>query len=161
MEKPRLVSWAALTGFIAVSVGTGALGGWITSDAVQTWYPTLNKPSWNPPNWLFAPVWTVLYVMMAIAAWLVWKKDARFAGVRAALILFFVQLALNLLWSALFFAARSPGLALIEVAVLWLAVAATLYAFITVSRPGGLLMLPYLAWVSFAAILNFAIWRLN
>jgi tryptophan-rich sensory protein len=91
----------------------------------------------------------------------VWKKDARFTGVRAALILFFVQLALNLMWSALFFGARSPGLALIEVAVLWLAVAAMLYAFITVSRPAGLLMIPYLAWVTFAAILNFAIWRLN
>jgi tryptophan-rich sensory protein len=161
MEQSRLASWAALAGLIAACLGVGALGGWITSDAVQTWYPTLNKPSWNPPDWVFGPVWTALYVMMAIAAWLVWKKDARFAGVRLALILFAVQLALNLLWSVLFFAARSPGLALAEVAALWLAVAATLYAFITISRPAGLLIIPYLAWVSFAAILNFVIWRLN
>ncbi|MFN0191743.1 MAG: TspO/MBR family protein [Aestuariivirga sp.] len=161
MEKSRLASWAALAGFIAVCLGTGALGGWITADSVKTWYPTLNKPSWNPPDWVFAPVWTTLYVMMAVAAWLVWKKDVRFSGVRAALILFFVQLALNLMWSALFFGARSPGLALMEIAVLWLAVAATLYAFISLSRPAGLLLIPYLAWVSFATVLNFSIWRLN
>ena len=114
----------------------------------------------TPPDWLFGPVWTVLYIMMAVAAWLVWRSGDR---VRAqdALYLFAVQLALNLAWSLLFFGLRDPALALVEVVGFWIAIAATTRAFWPLDRRAGLLMLPYLAWVGFAALLNAAIWWLN
>jgi translocator protein len=150
--------WLVLAGFLLLCLAVGGLGGWITAQSVITWYPTLNKPEWNPPSWVFGPVWTALYVMMAVAAWLVWQKPA---ATRTALILFFIQLALNSLWSFLFFGARSPGLALIDILALWLALALTVHAFFKHSSSAGLLLLPYLAWVSFAAFLNFSIWRLN
>lgn len=153
--------WIVLAGFVAICLLTGALGGWVTSQSVVEWYPTLNKPAWNPPAWVFAPVWTTLYVMMSVAAWLVWKKTPRGPGVRLALVLFFVQLALNCLWSFLFFGARSPGWALVDIVALLAALAATTAAFSNQSRLAGALMLPYLAWVSFAAFLNFTIWQLN
>ena len=153
--------WIGLAGFIAICLLTGALGGWVTSQSVVDWYPTLNKPAWNPPAWVFAPVWTTLYVMMAIAAWLVWKEPPRGSHLRPALVLFFVQLALNCLWSFLFFGARSPGWAFVEIIVLLAALAATTAVFFKHSWLAGTLMLPYLAWVSFAAFLNFTIWQLN
>jgi translocator protein len=159
MEKTS--PWLALSGFIAICLLAGALGGWATSQSILDWYPTLNKPAWNPPPWIFAPVWTTLYVLMAIAAWLVWKKDTRFSGVRVALLLFFAQLALNCLWPFLFFKFRSPAWALVEVVTLLIMVALTTWAFFTQSKRAGLLMLPYLAWASFATFLNFTIWRLN
>jgi translocator protein len=159
MEKTS--PWLALSGFIAICLLAGALGGWATSQSILDWYPTLNKPAWNPPPWIFAPVWTTLYVLMAIAAWLVWKKDTRFSGVRVALLLFFAQLALNCLWPFLFFKFRSPAWALVEVVTLLIMVALTAWAFFTQSKRAGLLMLPYLAWASFATFLNFTIWRLN
>jgi translocator protein len=149
--------WSVLAGFMALCLAVGFGAGLVTAPAVVEWYPTLAKPSWNPPNWLFAPAWTLLYVMMAIAAWLVWKAGN--AG--AALLLWAAQLALNFAWSLLFFGARSPGLALIEVAVLWLAIAATIFAFSFKSRTATFLMVPYLCWVSFAAALNAAIVMLN
>ncbi len=157
----RINQWVALAGFIAICLLAGGLGGWITAQSVAEWYPALNKPSWNPPSSVFAPVWTTLYLMMAVAAWLVWKKDQHFSAVRMALILFFVQLALNCLWSFLFFGARSPGWALVDIVVLLAALAATTAAFFNQSKAAGALMLPYLAWVSFAAFLNFTIWQLN
>ncbi|MFO0991024.1 MAG: TspO/MBR family protein [Hyphomicrobiales bacterium] len=160
-QENRISSWAMLAGFIALCLAVGAAGGWITARSVAEWYPTLTKPAWTPPNSLFGPVWTALYVMMAFAAWLVWRKDARFAGVRVALILFFLQLALNFLWSFLFFGSKAPGLALIDIAALLLVLALTVWAFFQQSRWAGLIMLPYLAWVGFATALNFAIWRLN
>ena len=148
--------WIVLAGFLVLCLGAGALGGWTTAQAVIDWYPNLVKPSFNPPPWIFGPVWTLLYIMMAVAAWLAWQT-----GARAALVLFFIQLALNCAWSFLFFGLKSPGLALIEILVLWAAIAATLVAFYRHSRAAGWLMAPYLAWVSFAAVLNAAIWRLN
>ena len=150
--------WLVLAGFILVCLVTGGLGGWATAQSVTDWYPTLVKPSWNPPNWIFGPVWTALYLMMAVAAWLVWRSDS---NIRGAMILFFSQLALNFAWSFLFFGARSPWLGLMDIAMLWLALIITVIAFFQKSAAAGLLMLPYLAWVSFAAILNLAIWRLN
>jgi tryptophan-rich sensory protein len=153
--------WIGLAGFVAICLLAGALGGWVTSQSVVEWYPTLNKPAWNPPAWIFAPVWTTLYVMMAVAAWLVWKKGRRGSGARLALALFFIQLALNCLWSFLFFGARSPGWALVDIVALLAALAATTWAFFHHSRLAGALMLPYLAWVSFAGFLNFTIWQLN
>ena len=158
---PKLNQWAVLAGFIALCLGVGAVGGWVTAPAVRDWFPTLVKPSWNPPAWVFAPVWTTLYVMMGIAAWLVWKRDPRFSGVRLALFLFFVQLALNCLWSFLFFGARAPGLALVDIVALFVVLGLTVAAFFPHSKPAGFLLLPYLAWVGFAIALNASIWWLN
>lgn len=124
------------------------------------WYAELNKPSWNPPGWLFGPVWTVLYSMMAVAAWLVWQ----FGGFRLqgrALKWYLAQLLLNALWSPLFFGLHSPGLALGEILLLWVAIAITMRKFWRVSKWAGWLMVPYLGWVSFATVLNFILWRLN
>ncbi len=149
--------WWVLAGFLAVCLSVGALAGLVTAPAVTEWYPTLVKPSWRPPNWLFAPVWTILYVMMAVAAWLVWKAG----NSRAALLLWAGQLLLNFAWSFLFFGARSPGLGLIDIVALWLAIAATLFAFSFKSRLAAALMLPYLCWVSFALALNASIFLLN
>jgi tryptophan-rich sensory protein len=127
---------------------------------VGTWYQQIRKPPFSPPDWAFGPVWTALYAMMAVAAWLVWRKgDA--AGRNVALALFGLQLALNAAWSPIFFGLRSFGGAFAVIVALCLAIAATLVAFLRVSMPAGLLLAPYLAWVSFATVLNFASWRLN
>ncbi|MFN4142710.1 TspO/MBR family protein [Aestuariivirga sp.] len=150
--------WVVLALLLLLCLGVGALGGLATSSAIESWYRTLAKPSWTPPDWLFGPVWTLLYIMMAVAAWLVWKTRDR---IGPAMALFAVQLALNLAWSFLFFGARSPGLAFIELVMLWVAVLLTMLAFFGRSTAAGLLFVPYLAWVSFAGALNFAIWTLN
>ena len=150
--------WLVLAGLILLCLGVGAIGGFATQDAVDGWYRTLAKSSWNPPDWVFGPVWTLLYIMRAVAAWLVWKTRDR---ITPAMLLFFVQLALNLAWSLLFFGARSPGLALIEVAFLWSSVLLTMLAFFGRQTTAGWLFVPYLAWVSFAAVLNFTIWSMN
>jgi translocator protein len=152
-------SVGALVGFVVVTFAAAALGSTATARSVSTWYADLSKPAFNPPAWVFGPVWTALYLMMAIAAWLVWAKGA---GSRALpLTLYGVQLALNALWSLLFFGLRSPGLALIDIAALWLAIAATTVAFWRVSPAAGGLFVPYVAWVSFASVLNHSIWVLN
>lgn len=153
--------WLALAGFIVLCVGVGMLSGLAVSTSVIDWYPTLNKPSWNPPPWLFGPVWTILYVMMGIAAFLVWRKAGGLAAMGAALVLFLLQLALNGLWSVIFFGLRSPGMAFGEVILFWFILVLTIVAFFRRSRGAGLLMLPYLAWVSFASVLNFTIWQMN
>lgn len=124
------------------------------------WYAALHKPSWNPPPWVFGPAWTFLYITMAVAAWLVWREGG-WKAQRRALGLFIVQWFLNALWTPLFFGAHLPGVAFGEIVLLWLAIAATLVAFWRVKKAAGLLLVPYLAWVSFAAALNFTIWRLN
>lgn len=153
--------WLALAGFLAVCFAAGALGGWATAGPVLEWYPTLTKPPWNPPSWIFGPVWTTLYVLMAVAAWLVWKKGSGGTNVDLALRLFFVQLALNTAWSFIFFGARSPGLAFVEILFLLAAILLTTGVFLRISQAAGLLMLPYAAWVGFASVLNFTIWQLN
>ena len=124
------------------------------------WYASLQKPSWTPPNWLFGPVWTALYTMMGVAAWLVWRRGG-FERQRIALRLFLLQLFFNALWSPLFFGMHKPGLAFADLLLLWLALAATAAAFWKARPVAGALLLPYLAWVSFAGALNFALWRLN
>ena len=124
------------------------------------WYAQLRKPSWNPPSWLFGPVWTALYTMMAISAWLVWRRGG-FAANARSLGLFAVQLVFNALWSWLFFGLKNPALALIDIVLLWVAIAATLAAFYRVHRVAGWLLVPYLAWVSFATVLNATLWLLN
>jgi tryptophan-rich sensory protein len=150
--------WAVLALLILICLVVGTLGGLSSTTAIEDWYRTIAKPSWTPPDAVFGPVWTVLYIMMAVAAWLVWLTRDRTGP---ALVLFFVQLALNLLWSLLFFTARSPGWALIEAVFLWSAVLATMVAFFNRSRLAGWLFVPYLAWVSFATVLNAAIWWMN
>jgi len=124
------------------------------------WYDALKKPTWNPPGWIFGPIWTVLYAMMAVAAWLVWRRGG-FTVHRRPLALFLAQLVLNALWTPLFFGLRLPGVAFVEIVLLWLAILATLVAFRPVSRAAAWLLVPYLAWVSFAAVLNGTLWRLN
>jgi tryptophan-rich sensory protein len=124
------------------------------------WYAQLRKPSWTPPGYLFGPVWSLLYLSMGVAAWLVWKRGG-FAGAPAALTLFLIQLAFNGLWSWLFFGLLRPDLAFVDIAILWCLIVATGVAFWHQSTVAGILMIPYLVWVSFAALLNFSIWRMN
>ena len=153
-DIPALVAWLALCFAVA------GLGGYWTSLGLGPWYDGLRKPPWTPPNRVFGPVWTALYAVMAVAAWLVWRRRG-LARVGLPLALFVLQLALNLAWTGLFFALRRPGLAFGEILLLWAVILATLGAFGRVSRVAGLLLIPYLAWVTFAAALNLAIWRLN
>lgn len=154
------LSAVVLACFVAGCLAVGAVSAWVTQASVATWYPTLVKPWFTPPNWLFGPAWTFLFVTMAIAAWLVWRSDDR-VRMQDALYLFGFKLALNMAWSLLFFGLRDPGLALVEVVVFWFAIAATTRAFWPLDRRAGLLMLPYLAWVGFATALNAAIWWMN
>lgn len=146
---------------VAVPLAIGGLSGLATARGVETWYPTLVKPSFNPPAWVFAPTWTVLYIMMGVALFLVWRQGLDTPGVKAALTLFAVQLVLNALWSILFFGMQSPASAFAEILLLWLAIVATLWTFWQVTPAAGWLLAPYLAWVSFAAVLNGSIWMLN
>jgi translocator protein len=145
---------------IVICFAAAGIGGAVTTPKIGNSYSTLAKPSWNPPSWVFGPVWSALYFCMAIAAWLVWRQDG-FAAAKAPLMLFGIQLALNVLWSCLFFGLRSPGLAFLDVLLLWAAIAATMVMFWQRSMIAGILFVPYLAWVSFASVLNFTIWRLN
>ncbi|MEI7822883.1 MAG: TspO/MBR family protein [Verrucomicrobiota bacterium] len=124
------------------------------------WFAALKKPAWNPPSWIFGPVWTALYAMMAAAAWLVWQRGG-WKEQRKPLLIFLAQLALNALWTPLFFGLHRPGVAFAEIVLLWLAIVATLVAFRPVNRTAAWLLVPYLAWVSFAAVLNGTLWRLN
>lgn len=140
--------------------GTAAIGASWTSTSVDGWYQTLARPAWTPPDWVFGPVWTLLYFLMAIAGWLVWRRSG-IVGARGTWLLFVAQLLLNALWSGIFFALRSPGLAFVEILVLWAAIAGTIFACWRHSRWASYLLTPYLAWSSFAAVLNLAIWRLN
>jgi translocator protein len=155
--ESRRQSWLALIVLIVVCFAVAGLGGMATAPSIPNWYAGLAKPSWTPPSWLFGPVWSVLYLSMAVAAWLVWRKG----NALVPMILFTVQLAFNLAWSWLFFGLHSPGAAFVDIVLLWVAIAATLLAFWRQSPVAGMLFVPYLGWVSFAAVLNFAIWRLN
>ena len=151
-----------LLGLVVGTEAVGVLGAVWTAQSVKTWYPTLNKPSFRPPNWVFGPVWTTLYAMMAVVMYTVSeRREADPAVLRAAKILWGVQLLLNLLWSYLFFGRRSPLAGLVEIVMLWVAIVATIVAFAKVSRGAALLMVPYLLWVSFASVLTFEIWRRN
>lgn len=146
---------------IAIPVLVGGISGFFTVTGVDSWYQTIQKPSWNPPNWVFGPVWTTLYVMMGIALWLVWKEDTSRELKMIAFILFGVQLILNFLWSFVFFKLEQPGFAFLEILFMWVAILATIFAFAQVNKTAAWLLVPYISWVSFAAILNFTIWRMN
>jgi len=153
-------SLAVLGLFVAVCLAVAGMGAIFTAGSVRDWYPTIQKPSWTPPSWLFGPVWTILYCMMAIAAWLVWRRK-EFVYVNISLALFVFQLILNAAWSPLFFGLKNPLAGLLDIVPLWAAILATLISFWKISPAAGVLLAPYLLWVSFATALNFAIWKMN
>jgi translocator protein len=148
-----------LLGWLAVSFAAAAVGAVASADA-SSFYAQLSRPAWAPPGWLFGPVWSVLYTLMGLAAWLVWCTAGLARG-RPALLLFVVQLATNALWSWVFFVGRQGALAFAEVLLLWVLIVATVLAFWRVRKLAAALLLPYLGWVSFAALLTFAVWRRN
>lgn len=146
---------------IAVCELAGVIGSFFTIPAIPTWYSGIIKPGFSPPNWVFAPVWTLLFLLMGISLYLVWSRGLEKRGVRTALLLFGAQLALNMLWSFLFFGLRSPLYAFVGILALWAAIFAAILAFSRVSTAAALLLFPYMVWVSFAAILNLSIYLLN
>ncbi len=146
---------------IAFPLAVGATSGFFTVTGVESWYQTIQKPSWNPPNWIFGPVWTTLYVLMGIALFLVWKSDTLAQLKRIAIVLFMAQLILNFFWSFIFFNQQQIGWALAEMILLWVFILLTIFVFAQISRPAAWLLVPYISWVSFAAILNYTIWKLN
>jgi benzodiazapine receptor len=152
-------SAVALAAFMGLCLIVAGIGGAATVSSVNSWYPYLHKPPFNPPNWVFGPVWTVLYILMAVAAWRVWRRQA--PGRSAALALWGVQLTLNLGWSLIFFGLHAPALALVELALLLAAVAASTIAFARQDLAAAGLLVPYFCWGAFAFVLNFEIWRLN
>ncbi|HVP37426.1 MAG TPA: TspO/MBR family protein [Terriglobales bacterium] len=160
----KKIRWSEILKFfisVIICELAGVTGSIFTSPAIPHWYATLVKPSFSPPNSIFAPVWTSLYFLMGISAYLVWRKGLDNHLVNSALRLFIIQLILNTFWSILFFGLRSPVLGLIEIIILWIAILLTTFSFFRVSKIAGFLLLPYILWVSFAVILNFSIWRLN
>jgi tryptophan-rich sensory protein len=150
---------------LAISIGAsqlaGVIGSLFTARTVSSWYLTLRKPSWTPPGAVFGPVWISLYLLMGIAAFLVWKKGLGHAGVKTALVLFIVQLVLNALWSAAFFGVPSPLAGFVVIICLWVAIFVTIMAFLRISTGAGVLLVPYILWVSFAGVLNWSILVLN
>lgn len=146
---------------VALPIGIGAIAGSFTSTSVNGWFTTLIKPSFNPPNWLFAPVWTALYIMMGIACFLVWKSKVDEKVKNKALGFYLVQLLFNFLWSLIFFYAQQPGWALVDIIIMWIMILLTILQFGKISSTAAWLMVPYISWVSFATILNYAIWKLN
>lgn len=147
---------------LLVCLAVGYSASTVTRPSVETWYPTLIKPIFNPPNWIFMPMWTLLYILMAVAAGLVWDKiKEQNEAVKKALLFFIIQLTLNAIWSYLFFGLKNPLVALIEIALLWLMIYETYLKFIKINKTAGYLLIPYMAWVAFAAILNASIWWLN
>jgi tryptophan-rich sensory protein len=157
MKSPDIIKLA--TSVILCQLA-GFLGSLFTTPAIPTWYATLSKPFFTPPNWIFSPVWISLFVLMGISLFFVWRKRDH-PLVKTALIFFFIQLILNIFWSAAFFGLRSPLLGLIDIILLWIAILFTIKNFLKVSKFAGALLIPYLLWVSFAALLNFALWILN
>jgi translocator protein len=165
MSSPSRVSpprdLGALAVFGGVTTLAAASGGWLTSRGVGGWFKTLRKPPFNPPDWLFGPVWTALYAAMAAAGWLAWRRGAQRADVRRSTQLYSAQLGLNVLWSGLFFALKSPLLALGEIVALWSAIAIWMRSAARIDARTRWLTVPYLAWVSFATLLNASLWWLN
>jgi benzodiazapine receptor len=161
MEKTNFMDILKLVASIIICQFAGFIGSIFTRASIPTWYAGLTKPSFNPPNWVFAPVWTLLFLLMGISAYLVWQQGLENKDVRVSLLIFGIQLVLNVLWTFLFFGQRSPLYAFVEIIILWIAIALTIFFFLQISRTAGLLLLPYLLWVTFAAVLNFSILKLN
>lgn len=154
----RIVALKLLVSLL-ICYGASALGGLATSTSVKGWYLGIAKPSWNPPAWVFGPVWFCLFTMMGISLWMIWKHDN--PNKKKAMVLFGVQLVLNVLWSCFFFGLKNPGLACVEIVFLIAAIALTLLSFAKIDKMAGMLLLPYLVWTTFAAFLNGTIWILN
>lgn len=150
-------SWLALLGFVAACIFAAMTGAFFRPG---DWYERLKKPTWRPPNRVFAPVWTVLYVMIAVSGWLVWR-EVGFAGAALPLAVYAIQLVLNAAWTPLFFGLHRPDLGFVAIVLLWLSIVATIVLFTPIHAGAALLLLPYLGWVTFATALNFAVWRLN
>lgn len=181
MSKKSKNSLGLLLFSILISLSAGVIGSLGTAESVSTWYVTLNKPYFNPPNWLFGPVWTTLYILMGIALYLVWKQLVKPAGVlgwfryqlqktfrkkkrdriKTAVVFFFIHLVVNALWSIVFFGLKEVGAAFIVIMLLWVMILYLVYEFFRIEKKAGILLLPYLLWVSFASVLNYSIWMLN
>jgi tryptophan-rich sensory protein len=146
---------------VALPLAVGALGSCYTIPEISGWYQTIQKPSWNPPNWIFGPVWTTLYVLMGIALYLVWKTPGNNNVKSIAVSFFMIQLGLNFFWSVIFFNQHRIGLALAEIVLLWIFILVTILSFSKVNKVAPWLLVPYISWVSFAMILNYSIWQLN
>lgn len=155
----KIKNWPLLLLLVLLCQGAGIIGSVFTFASIPTWYAGLEKPFFAPPNFIFGPVWTALYALMGIALYLVWVSKSKQRT--AALRLFFLQLGLNTLWSILFFGLRNPGLAFVEIIAMWIAIFLTIRAFRAIERRAAYLLYPYLAWVSFAALLNLSLWLLN
>lgn len=159
MEK-RMVHALSLVVCIGLCLGVAFIGSLATQTSVGDWYKTLQKPTWNPPSYIFGPVWTVLYICMGVSLWCVWIRRGQ-TPIQGALVLFGIQLLANALWSFLFFGMKNPLWAFWDILVLWVAIAATMVVFWKISKTAGWLFLPYFLWVSFATFLNYTIWRMN
>ncbi len=149
---------------VAVCFLASGVGAIFTSSSIDSWYSRINKPSFNPPNWVFAPVWTILFALMGIALFLVWSatpEQNKISVRKNALFIFFIQLILNVFWSVVFFGLRSPFLALGIILILWILILFTITSFLKINKIAAILLIPYLLWVGFAAILNFLIWKIN
>ena len=158
MKKENIVG---LTVSIIICELIGGLGAIFTMPAVRSWYMEINKPSFNPPNWIFGPVWTTLYLLMGIALFLVWKKGSKKKEVRNAAVVFFIQLIFNFLWSLVFFGTRSYLGGFLVIILLWLLILANIVMFYRISKPAGIILIPYILWVSFASVLNYYLYILN
>lgn len=161
MKRSYTINTVKLIISVVVCLGAGFAGSFFTTPAIDAWYVNLNKPSFTPPNQLFAPVWTSLYVLMAISAFIIWRKGWGEKYVRSSILLFAVQLLLNVLWSVLFFGLKMPLNAFIEIILLWVVIMLTIMRFKKLSIIAAALLVPYILWVSFAAFLNYSIWALN
>jgi tryptophan-rich sensory protein len=157
--KPRNIANLVIS--IIACQGAGIIGSVFTTPAIPTWYASLEKPIFTPPSWLFAPAWITLYLLMGIAAFLVWRLGVHRRDVKIALVVFLVQLVLNTLWSVAFFGMQSPLYGMVVIALLWMAILATIVLFARLSKAAAWLLVPYILWVSFAAALNVSIWLLN
>jgi tryptophan-rich sensory protein len=146
---------------VVIPLIIGGISGGFTVSGINSWYATINKPWFNPPNWIFGPVWTSLYVMMGIAFYLIWKSDAVPSLKSQAITLFFIQLIVNFLWSIIFFYLQQPGWAFFDIVIMWVMILLTIFSFGKISSTAAWLLVPYICWVSFASVLNFAIWKLN
>ena len=146
---------------IALPLAAGAIGSSATFTGIDSWYTTLNKPSFNPPNWIFGPVWTTLYILMGISLYLIWQKGLKKEFIKNSFILFIVNLILNSFWSIAFFGLENPGLAFLVIIVLWIVILTLILRFYKINKLASYLLIPYILWVSFASVLNFSIWQLN
>lgn len=158
MTKKNLVRLIISLGICQLA---GVLGALFTSPSIPTWYASLEKPAFNPPNWLFSPVWITLFVLMGISLYFLWESTLKERRAKRVLFIFSIQLALNVLWSIIFFGLKSPSFAFLEIVILWAAILLTIIKSLKVSKIAGVLLIPYILWVSFAAVLNFFIWKLN